>query len=62
MSILLEIAVCLFFILLYILNTIRFSKEPVQVWNLSGSGKDITEGKGVHREVKSEGSWMQGTY
>ena len=22
------------------------------------SGKDIAEGKGVHREVESEGSWM----
>ena len=27
-----------------------------------GSGKDIAEGKGVHREVESEGSWMWGTY
>ena len=33
----------------------------VQVPNLPGSGKDIAEGKGVHREVKSEGSRMWGT-
>ena len=30
----------------------------VQVPNLPGSGKDIAEGKGVHREVESEGSRM----
>jgi hypothetical protein len=23
-----------------------------------GSGKDIAEGKGVHREAESEGSWI----
>ena len=34
----------------------------VQVPSLPGSGKDIAEGKGVHREVESEGSWMWGTY
>ena len=34
----------------------------VQVPNLPGSGKDIAEGKGVYREVESEGSWMWGTY
>ena len=34
----------------------------VQVPNPPGSGKDIAEGKGVHREVESEGSWMWGTY
>ncbi len=38
----------------------RFSR--VQVPNLPGSGKDIAEGKGVHREVESEGSRMWGTY
>ena len=27
-----------------------------------GSGKDIAEGKGVHCEVESEGSWMRETY
>ena len=30
----------------------------VQVPNPPGSGKDIAEGKGVHREVESEGSRM----
>jgi len=30
----------------------------VQVLNPPGSGKDIAEGKGVHREVESEGSWI----
>ena len=34
----------------------RFSR--VQVPNPPGSGKDIAEGKGVHREVESEGSRM----
>ena len=34
----------------------------VQVPNPPGSGKDIAEGKGVHREVESEGSRMWGTY
>ena len=34
----------------------RFSR--VQVPNPPGSGKDVAEGKGVHREVESEGSWM----
>lgn len=34
----------------------------VQVPNLPGSGKDIAEGKGVYREVESEGNWMWGTY
>ena len=34
----------------------------VQVPNPPGSGKDVAEGKGVHREVESEGSWMWGTY
>ena len=38
----------------------RFLK--VQVLNPPGSGKDIAEGKGVHREVESEGSRMWGTY
>ena len=38
----------------------RFSR--VQVPNPPGSGKDIAEGKGVHREVESEGSRMWGTY
>ena len=32
--------------------------QRVQVPNSPGSGKDIAEGKGVHREVESEGSWM----
>ena len=32
----------------------------MQVPNPPGSGKDIAEGKGVHREVESEGSWMEG--
>ena len=36
--------------------------QQVQVLNPPGSGKDIAEGKGVHREVESEGSWMWGTY
>ena len=30
--------------------------------NPPGRGKDIAEGKGVHREVESEGSWIWGTY
>ena len=30
----------------------------VKVPNPPGSGKDIAEGKGVHREMESEGSWM----
>ena len=30
----------------------------MQVPNPLGSGKDIAEGKGVHREVESEGSQM----
>ncbi len=30
----------------------------VKVPNPPGSGKDIAESKGVHREVESEGSWM----
>ena len=30
----------------------------VKVPNPPGSGKDIAEGKGVHREVESEGSRM----
>ena len=34
--------------------------QRVQVPNPPGSGKDIAEGKGVHREVESEGSWMWG--
>ena len=34
----------------------------VQVPNPPGSGKDIVEGKGVHREMESEGSRMWGTY
>ena len=34
----------------------------VQVPNPPGSGKDIAEGKGVYREVESEGSRMWGTY
>ena len=34
----------------------------VQVPNSPGSGKDIAEGKGVHREVESEGSRMWETY
>ena len=38
----------------------RFSR--VQVPSLPGSGKGIVEGKGVHREVESEGSRMWGTY
>ena len=36
--------------------------QRVQVPNPPGSGKDIAEGKGVYREVESEGSWMWGTY
>ena len=34
----------------------------VQVPNPSGSETDIADGKGVYREVESEGSWMWGTY
>ena len=37
----------------------RFSRA--QVPNPPGSGKDIAEGKGVHREMESEGSRMWGT-
>ena len=36
--------------------------QQVQVLNPPGSGKDIAESKGVHREVESEGSRMWGTY
>ncbi len=36
--------------------------QQVQDLNPPGSGKDIAEGKGVHREVESEGSRMWGTY
>ena len=36
--------------------------QRVQVPNPPGSGKDIAEGKGVYREVESEGSRMWGTY
>ena len=32
----------------------------MQVRNPPGSGKDIAEDKGVHREVESEGSRMSG--
>ena len=32
--------------------------QRVKVPNPPGSGKDIAEGKGVHRERESEGSWM----
>lgn len=32
----------------------------MKVWNPSSSGKDIVEGKGVHREVESEGSRISG--
>ena len=32
----------------------------MKVRNLPGSGKDIAEDKGVHREVESEGSRMSG--
>ena len=35
----------------------RFSR--VQVPNPPGSGKDIAEGKGVHREVESEGILLE---
>jgi hypothetical protein len=33
--------------------------QRLQVPNSPGSGKDIAEGKGVHREVESEGSRMK---
>ena len=36
--------------------------QRVKVPNPPGSGKDIAEGKGVHREVESEGSRIRGTY
>jgi hypothetical protein len=36
--------------------------QRVKVSNPPGSGKDIVEGKGVHRKVESEESWMWGTY
>ena len=36
--------------------------QQVKVLNPPGSGKDIAEGKGVHREMESEGSWIWGTY
>ena len=36
--------------------------QRVQVSNPPGSGKDIAEGKGVHREVESEGSRIWGKY
>ena len=32
--------------------------KRVKVPNPPGSGKDIAESKGVHREMESEGSWM----
>ncbi len=32
----------------------------MRVPNPPGSEKDIAEGKGVHRKVKYEGSWMRG--
>ena len=34
--------------------------QRVKVSNPPGSGKDIAEGKGVHREVESEGSRIWG--
>lgn len=34
----------------------------VKVRNPPSDGKDIAEGKGVHREVGSERSWIWGTY
>ena len=34
--------------------------QQVKVLNPPGSGKDIAESKGVHREVESEGSRMWG--
>ena len=34
----------------------------VKVLNPPGSGKDIAESKGVHREMESEGSWIWGIY
>ncbi len=34
--------------------------QSVQVRNPPGSGKDIAEIKGVHREMESEGRWMLG--
>ena len=36
--------------------------STVKVPNPPGSGKDIAEGKGAHREMGSEGSRMWGTY
>ena len=30
----------------------------MQVLNPPSSGKDTAEGKGVHRELESEGSWL----
>ena len=36
--------------------------QRVKVSNPPGSGKDIAEGKGVRREVESEGSRIWGTY
>ena len=45
------VVVCL---AVYVSNGLKFSNPP-------GSGKDIAESKGVHREVESEGSWMWGT-
>ena len=49
-------------VLLYGLGGARFLR--VKVPNPPGSGKDIVEGKGVHREVESEGSrmWEQTNY
>ena len=32
--------------------------QRVKVPNPPGSGKDIAESNGVHREVESEGSWI----
>ena len=57
------------FTFLHRVEEVEFNSAPggarfqqVQVLNPPGSGKDIAEGKGVHREVESEGSWMWGTY
>ena len=43
------VVVCL---AVFVSNGLTFPNPP-------GSGKDIAESKGVHREMESEGSWME---
>ena len=41
-----------------IISWIMTVPKGTMLFSAYGSGKDTVEGKGVHREVKSEGSWM----